>query len=135
MNTIPVFAGSYTENPFLYQHFDLRQIRTLTRGKPIVDFDVADNCRLFVTTMKAMNFQANIASIPTDEFKDHYVLVFDLTSMQDATENCHYPELLGEPLRLELKITFPLEHVTRIIVLGERMSWVAVDKFGVVENI
>ena len=57
--------------------------------------------------------------------------MFDLTSMQDATENCHYPELIGEPLRLELNITFQLEHVTELIVLGEQMSSVAVDKFGV----
>ena len=79
-----------------------------------------------------MNFQDDIPSIPIDNFKDHYVLVFDLTSMQDATENCHYPELVGEPLRLELNFTFSLEHLTELIVLGERMSSVAVDKFGVV---
>ena len=85
--------------------------------------------------MKAMNFQDDISSIPIDNFKDHYVLVFDLTSMQDASENCLYPELGGEPLRLELKFTFPLEHVTELIVLGERMSPVAVDKFGVVGKI
>ena len=82
--------------------------------------------------MKAMNFQDEIPSIPIDDFKDHYVLVFDLTSMQDATENCHYPELFGEPLRLELNFTDPLENVTELIVLVERMSSVAVDKFGVV---
>ena len=83
-----------------------------------------------VTTMKAMNFQDDIPSIPIDDFEDHYVLVFDLTSMQDATENCHYPELVGEPLRLELNYTHSLENVTELIVLGERMSSVAVDKFG-----
>ena len=82
--------------------------------------------------MKAMNFQDDIPSIPIDDFKDHYVLVFDLTSMQDATENCHYPELVGEPLGLELNFTNPLENVTELIVLGEQMSSVAVDKFGVV---
>ena len=58
--------------------------------------------------------------------------MFDLTSMQDDTENCHYPELVGEPLRLELNFTNPLENVTELIVLGERLSSVAVDKFGVV---
>ena len=84
--------------------------------------------------MKAMNFQDDIPSIPIDDFKDHYVLVFDLTSMQDASENCHYPELVGEPLRLELNFTSPLENVTELSVLGERMSSVAVDKFGVVEK-
>ena len=58
--------------------------------------------------------------------------MFDLTSMQDATENSHYPELVGEPLRLELNFNFPPEHVTELIALGERMSSVAVDKFVVV---
>ena len=69
--------------------------------------------------MKAMNFQDDIPSIPKDEFKDQYVLVFDLTSMQYATENCHYPEFAGEPLRLELNFNQPLENVTELIVLGE----------------
>ena len=79
-----------------------------------------------------LNFQDDIPLIPIDDFKDHYVLVFDLTSMQDATENCHYTELAGEPLRLEqLNSTNPLENVTELIVLGERMSSVAVYKFGV----
>ena len=76
-----------------------------------------------------MNFQDDFPSIPIDDFKDHYVLVFDLTSRQDAAENCHYPELV-QPLRLELNFTNPLENVTELIVLGERMSSVAVDKFA-----
>ena len=134
MNTNSAFTGSYTENPIWYQQFEIRQIRILRGGQPILDFDAADNCRLFVTTMKAMNFQDDIPSIPIDKFKDHYVLVFDLTSMQDATENCHYSELNGEPLRLELNFTFPLKHITELIVLGQRMSSVAVGKFGVVKK-
>ena len=79
-----------------------------------------------------MNFQDDIPSIPNDNFKDHYVLVFDLTSMQDATEKRHYAELVGEPLRLEPNFTSPLEPVTELIVMRERMSSVAVDKNGVV---
>ena len=135
MNTNSAFTGSFTENPFWYQQFDLRQIRILRGGQPIVDFDTTDNCRLYVTTMNAMNFQDDIPSIPLDDFKEHYVLVFDLTSIQDATENCHYPELVGEPMRLELNFTNPLENITELIVLAKRMSSVAVDKFGVVGKI
>ena len=70
-----------------------------------------------------------------DDFKDHYVLLFDLTSIQDGTENFHYPEIVGEPLRLELNFTHLLENVSELIILGERMSSVAVDKFGVVGKI
>ena len=105
MNTNYAFTGFFTKNPFWYQQFGLRQIGKLRGGQPIVDLDTADNCCLYVTTMKAMNSQDDIPSIPIDDFKDHYVLVFDFTSMQDAAENCHYLKLVGEPLNLELNFT------------------------------
>ena len=132
MNSNSAFTGSFAENPSWYQDFDLRDIRILRGGQRVVHPDTTDNCRLYVTTMKAMNFQDDIPSIPVDNFKDHYVLVFDLTSMQDATEHCHCRELIGEPLRLELYFSSPLENVTEVILFGERMSSVSVDKFGVV---
>ena len=87
MNTNSAFTGSYTENPFWYQKFDFRQSKILRAGQPMVDFDAADKFRLYVTTMKAMNFQYDIPSISTGKFKVHYVIVFDLTSMDDATES------------------------------------------------
>ena len=131
LNTNSASPGSFTENPFWYQQFDLIQIRRVRGGQPNVDFDTADNCCLYVATMKAMKFQDDSPSIPIAEFKDRYVLVFDSTSMQDASVKCHCPELAGEPLRLELIFTPLFENVTELIVLGERMSSIAVDKFGV----
>ena len=92
MNANSVFTRSNTENLFSYQQLDLRQVRIYQGGEPIVDFDAADNCRLHVTTAKAMNFQDDIPPIPIDNIKDRYVPVFDLTSIQDATENCHCTE-------------------------------------------
>ena len=120
------------ENPFWYQQFDLRQSRRLNGGQPFVAFDAADICRLVVTAMKAMNFQDDIISIPIDNLKGHVVLVFHVTSMQDATEKCHYPELVGEPLKLELNFAFLRERITEIVVLGEEMSSVAAEIFVVV---
>ena len=118
MNSNSAFTGSFEENPFWYQQFNLRDIRILRGGQAIVHHDTTDNCRLYVTTMKAMNFQDDIPTIPVDNFKDHYVLVFDLTSMQDATQHCHYPELIGEPLRLELYFSSPLEKCYRSHCIG-----------------
>ena len=63
MNTNSAFTGFYTENPFWYQQFELRQIRIFRGGQPMVDFDAADDCRLYVTTMKAMNFQDDIPQL------------------------------------------------------------------------
>ena len=54
MSANSAFTGSYTENPFWYQQFQLRQIRILRGGQPIVDFDAVDNCQLYVTTKKAI---------------------------------------------------------------------------------
>ena len=85
--------------------------------------------------MEAMNFQDDIPSLPTDDSKDHYVLVFHLTSMQDATETCHYSKMVEEPLRLEIIFLVPLKHVTEVIVLGERISSVAVDMLVLVGKI
>ena len=82
--------------------------------------------------MRAMTFHDNLPSIPIDNFKDYYVLVLDLTSMKDATEHCHYPELIDEPLQLELNFNEAFESVTEVFILGEQMSSVAVDKLGVV---
>ena len=118
MNTNSAFTGSFTENPFWYQQFDHRQIRILRVGQSIVDFVTADNCRLYMTTKQAMNFKDDIPSTPIDDFKDHYVLVFDLTSRQDATEICHYPELVGEPLKLELNLSILLKTILN------SLSWV-----------
>ena len=111
-NTNSAITGSYTENPFWYQQFDLGQITILRGGQPIVDFDALDVCCFHVTTMKAMKFQDDIALILIDTFKDPYVLVCDSISMQDATGNCHYVEVVGEPLRMELNATSLREHVT-----------------------
>ena len=61
--------------------------------------------------MKAMNSHGTIPSVPIVNVKDHSVVLFDLTSMRDANESSHYPQLVGERLRLELNFTFPLDHV------------------------
>ena len=100
-NTNSAFTGLNTKNPSWYEQFDVRQIKTLTGGQPIVDFGAADNFHLYFTTMKAMKFLDNIPSIPMHSFKNNYAVVLQLTSMRDATEISHYPKLDGELLKLE----------------------------------
>ena len=118
IKTHSVFTGSFTQRPFWYEQFDLRQIGLLRCGQPFVDLNGIDNCGLCVTTMKSNIFQDDIPSISNEDFKDQFLLVFELTSIEDATGNCKYPELVREPLTLELNLTFLLEHLPHFIVSG-----------------
>ena len=87
MNTKSAIAGSFHENPFNYQQFHLRKLRFIRGGRAIISLDTTSPCRPYVTTMKAMQFY--------EDFPNHYILVFDLSSLQDAAEQLHYPELNG----------------------------------------
>ena len=98
MNKNSAVAGSFPENPFNYQQFHLRELRIIRGGRAIVSLDTTSPCLPYVTTRKAMQFNENRQALPMEDFQNHYILVFDLTSLQDAAEHLHYPELSGESL-------------------------------------
>ena len=106
------------ENAF--NNAPIRRIAVAMNTKSVVN--TTSLCRLYVTTMKGMQFNEDFSALPMEDFQNHYILVFDLTSLQDAAEQLPYPELSGESLRLELFFQFPLEQVTEMIVFGERLS-------------
>ena len=74
------FTGSYSEYPFWYQQFNIRQTKIVGGGQLDVDLDAADNSHLHVTKKRAMNFQDEFPSISLDIFKDHYVLMSEFLS-------------------------------------------------------
>ena len=115
-------AGLFQENTFNYQHFHLRRLRSIRDGRAIISLDTTFPCRPCVTTMKAMQFNEGFPALTIEDFQNHYKQILDLTSVQDAAEQLHYPEFSGESLILEMFFQFPLEQVTEIIVLAERLS-------------
>ena len=94
MNTNLPFTGSYSKNPFRDQHFDIRQNRNLKGNQQTANFDAAEKCCRYVTSRKTLSFLDDIHSFPIDEFKNHYVVVFDLTSMHFATSVFHTQSLM-----------------------------------------
>ena len=56
MHTNSAFTDLYTQKPSCYQKSDFTQLRKPAGGQQNVDFDAADNCRFYVTTLKAMLF-------------------------------------------------------------------------------
>ena len=77
MNTNYPFTGSYTENPVWYQQYNLRQIRILRGGQPIVDFDAADNCPFMLQhwihwTFMMISFQFQLIISKTTKNKSRF---------------------------------------------------------------
>ena len=67
MNTNSAFTGHFQENPFHYQKFGLRELglrefakriwfRIVRGSRAIVSLDTSNDCRGYVTTMKAIIF-------------------------------------------------------------------------------
>ena len=61
---------------------DLQHIRLPWGCQPILDFNAPFNCDLYVTIIKEIYSLEEIRSIPSDIFKDHYLLKIDMTSVQ-----------------------------------------------------
>ena len=90
----------------------MRELKFIRGERPIISLDTTCPCRPYVTTIKAMQFNEDFLALPIENFQNHNILVFELTSLQDADEQLHYPELSGESLRLEMFFQFPLEQET-----------------------
>ena len=52
--------------------------------------------------MEAVLYNDDFPALPIEDFQSLYNLVFELTSLQDAAEQLHYPEPSGKILRLEM---------------------------------
>ena len=132
MNTNTAFTGSKDSNPYHYQKFNLREIKIVRGNQVVVNIDTSDDIRAYVTTMRALKFEEDGPNIPFDNYMDHYVLVFDLTSTQESNVQMYYPDIVGAGLRLEMYFAENLRHTIEVIVLGERLSTVYIDKNGAV---
>ena len=123
------FIGTNTANPFHYQKFGLREITIYrngfaTAGTPM---STTDNQRLYYNSMSALAYVQNGHGIPLSEFANHYIMVFDLTSTQEATHDFIHPELTNSSLSVELKFDAALAHNVEIFFLGEKASTIYID--------
>ena len=72
--------------------------------------------------MSALAYVENGHGIPLSEFANHYIMVFDLTSTQEATHNFIHPELTNSSFSVDLKFDAVLAHNVEIFFLGEKAS-------------
>ena len=123
------FIGTNTLNPFSYRKFDLNEIINYrngfaTAGTPM---STTDNKRLYYNSMAALAYVENGHGISLSDFPHHYIMVFDLTSTQEATQDFIHPELTNSSLSVELKFGAALPRNIEILFLGEKCSTVYID--------
>ncbi len=130
MNLNADFTGAMRTNPFNYRKFDLREIRISRGGQPLVMMNLENNVRPYFNTMKSLNFDQDGPGIPLIDFDNHYILVFDLTSTQQADTEIYYPEVIGSGIRIELYFSKAVAAPIELIVLGEKLSTVFIHGDG-----
>ena len=138
MNTNTAFAGSNDTNPYHYQKFDLRSITIFRNGTPIVGtpLDTVDDKRLYIQSLTALAFANSGHGINLANFPNHFVMVFDLTSTEEASKEFIHPELTGTRLSIELMFGGNLANPVEILFIGEKESEIYInsDK-GVSKNV
>ena len=129
MTTNSAFVGHNRTNPFHYQKFDLNQISIYRNGLPIADSPIStvNDKRLYFNTLSDLAYIDNGHGINLEDYPHHFVMVFDLTSTQQASHDFIHPELTNASIAVELKFTNPLPDNIEIFIVGEKASTIYID--------
>lgn len=130
MNTNTAFAGSLDTNPYFYKKFGLREVKIFRGGIPIVTQKTSSNVFPYFNTIKSLNFSSDGPNIPLSDYENHFIMVFDLTSTQEASTEIYYPELVGSNIRIELYFDKATEESVEVLFLGEKLTTILIDNQG-----
>ena len=95
MTTNQAYPGTNCTNHFHYQKYNLSQIVVYGKSQPIVGTPVSTKFshRYFFNTLEALDFpDKGWHGITPDNYPNHFVLAFDLTSRQEAAHDFIHPE-------------------------------------------
>ena len=116
-------------NPFQYQKHGLSEVTAYRNGYPIARTPIStdDEKRVYMTTMVSLAFGYPGHGIPFTRYTNHFVLVFDHTSTQQASHDFFYPELTNAAVSLGLKFSAALPTNTEVCLLGAKASTIYFD--------
>ena len=124
LNTNNAFLGTNRTNPFHYQKFGLEQVTLRRNGLPIASTPIStqDQKRLFFNTLSALGLLHCGLGITLDNYQQHFIMCFDLTSTQQAAHDFLHPELTNCSVSLDLQFSNALTANLEIFVWGIRSS-------------
>ena len=125
MATNQAYLGTNRTNPFHYQKFNLSQIVVYRNGQHIVGTPVSItfNHRIYFKTLEALDFlDKGGHSMTLENYPNHFILAFDLTSTQETSHDIIHPELTNCSISVQLTFDGALAANVEILFLGERSS-------------
>ena len=125
MVTNQAYLGTNRTKHFHYQKFNLSQIVVYRNGQPIVGTPVLTtfNHRIYFNTLEALDFlDKGGHGITLENYPNHFVLAFDLTSTQEASHDSIHPELTNCSISVQLTFDGALATNVETLFLAEKSS-------------
>ena len=106
LNTNEAFLDNNMQNSFHFQKFDLEEIYIYRNGLPVADSPISttDDKRLYFNTISDLAYIDNGHGISLSDYTNHFIMVFDLTSIQQASHDIIHPELTNCSISIELEV-------------------------------
>ena len=129
LNTNEAFLRSKQLNPFHFRKFNLEQICIYRNGLPVADslINTTDVKRLYFNTMSDLAYIDNGLGKNLSEYPNRFIMVFDLTSTQQASHDFIHPELTNCSISIELKFSAALPSNIEILVIGEKATTIFIE--------
>ena len=129
LNTNEAFLGCKQLNRFHFRNVNLEQICIYRNGLPIADspINTTDVKRLYFNTMSVLANMDNGHEISLSGYPNHFIMVFDLTSTQQASHDFIHFELTNCSISIDLNFSAALHNSIKIFIIGEKASTIFID--------
>ena len=129
LNANEAFLGSKPLNPFHFRKFNLEQFCIYRNGLLVADspINTTNDKRLYFNIMSDLAYTDNGHEIKLSEYPSNFVMVFDLTSIQQASHDFIHPELTNCSISIELKFSVALPSNIEIFIIGEKESTIFIE--------
>ena len=136
MATNEAFLGAKRVNHFLFQNFNLHSITVYRNGYPVAGtpLQTEDDNKFQLNLLEALAFGQHGHGVPKNDYSNHYLLVFDLTSTQQRSHDYRYPELTNGSISFSLRFSAQLTNSLEVFFLSERSSTIYIDSSWKVSN-
>ena len=103
---------------------------------PVLDIPIStidDKC-LYFNTISGLSYIDNGHGISLTDYSNHFIMVFDLTSTQQASQDFIHRELTNCSTSIELKFWAALPSSIKILIIGKKAGTIFVDSVRRVFN-